>query len=293
MDIEEIKTFIELSKSRNFSRTADLLHVVQSTVSNRIRSLEEYVGKTLVIRDKTGIRLTAAGNLFLQYAIQIVKLDRAALEEIQMASDFTDSLNIASVQWLFDYYLKEPLIQYSFQNPQIATNLTIAHSEDILPLLQNRIYDVALISYRVNHPSLLCLSLPSTPVVFVGQREQYGYLAKGIRKEELAGIPLIYSDIWENYLSDISENIVSESRIFEVRCNMLGSAKAFCLSGSGCCFLPRKMVEKELQTGKLIQIPIQDLSEKVMQPFMICRRNRLDSPALKSWLFLLSEMKKI
>ena len=283
MDIESVKTFIELANCRNFSKTADILHVVQSTVSNRIRSLEDYLGTQLVTREKSGVRLTAAGAVFLRYAQQLVRLDKDAQQEIHMASVFEDGLNIACVQWLFDYYLREPLVRSTHQNPQITTNLTIAHSEEIVPLLQDHVYDAALISYKVNSPSLVSVPMSKTKIVFVGEREEYGRLAGGIEKQALTDIPLIYSDIWEDYLSDISEHTLVESRLYEVRCNMLDSAKAFCTAGAGCCFLPEVMIRRELDEGTLVRIPIRGLRDRYIQPYLIYNRSRLDAPALRAW----------
>ena len=58
MDLEELRTFIVLAECKSFTKTAEIQHIVQSTVSNRIHSLEEYTAAQLVIRDKAGIVLT-------------------------------------------------------------------------------------------------------------------------------------------------------------------------------------------------------------------------------------------
>ena len=43
MDYELLKTFITLAKLKNFTKTADALHIVQSTVTNRIKHIEENI----------------------------------------------------------------------------------------------------------------------------------------------------------------------------------------------------------------------------------------------------------
>ena len=50
MNSEAIRTFIMLSKLKNFTRTAERLYVAQSTVTNRIAELEAETGKKLFAR---------------------------------------------------------------------------------------------------------------------------------------------------------------------------------------------------------------------------------------------------
>lgn len=292
MDIEEIRTFIEVANYCSFSKAADVLHVVQSTVSNRIRSLEDYTGEQLVIRDKSGIRLTPAGSTYLNYAKQMQKLDETAMKELHIVSKYEDCFHIASVQWLFSYMLEPLLTKFIGQYPQIATNLTVAHSEEIIPMLQNQIYDLALIPYKINNPNLHSIPFYKTKILFVGSSNRFAKLQGGISKDELESTPLIYSDIWENYLSDVSENILLESTTFQIHCNMLDSAKAFCMAGIGCCFLPEVMVKKELKEGILIHIPIHGLIAKHIQTYFVYSKKRLDSPALKGWFNMYSQYKK-
>ena len=51
-----------------------MLHVAQSTVSSRLKSLEYELGKILFKRTNTGVELTPAGLTFLPYAKRIIEL---------------------------------------------------------------------------------------------------------------------------------------------------------------------------------------------------------------------------
>ena len=291
MDIEEIRTFVEVANTASFSKAAEALHVVQSTVSNRIRTLEEYTGAQLMIRDKTHIRLTEAGNSFLRYAKQMIELDSAALRDIHIAEAFEDSFRIASVQWLYDFALEPLISSFSADHPEIAVDLSIAHGEEIIPRLRDQVYDCALISYKINNSTLASFPFSRTRIVFVGTKEKFASLADGITRDQLQSLPLIYSDIWDNYLSDVTAGALPDIMTFRVRCNMLGSAKRFCLAGVGCCFFPELMVEEELKKGELIRIPIQGVSVKSVPFYLIYNKKRMDSPALKAWMKLVFEEK--
>ncbi|OOM77569.1 HTH-type transcriptional regulator CysL [Clostridium puniceum] len=58
------KTFVTLSETNNFSKTAKKLNIVQSTVSTRIQELEKYLQTTLLERTNKTVSLTQAGFNF-------------------------------------------------------------------------------------------------------------------------------------------------------------------------------------------------------------------------------------
>lgn len=155
MDFEELRTFIVLAECKSFTKTAEIQHIVQSTVSNRIHSLEEYTGAQLVIRDKAGIVLTTEGSVFLEYAKRIKELDNSALHEIHMLKNYNDRLNVGCAQWIFDYCAGDYIKIFSKTYDKIAINITIAHSEEIILLLQDQIYDVAVMGYKVKAANLV------------------------------------------------------------------------------------------------------------------------------------------
>ena len=53
MDVDRARTFLEIVSSGSFLRAAERLNVTQTTVSARIRTLEEELGRPLFIRSKT------------------------------------------------------------------------------------------------------------------------------------------------------------------------------------------------------------------------------------------------
>lgn len=63
VDVDRARTFLEIVHTGSFLKAADRLHVTQTTVSARIRTLEESLGKRLFVRSRNGVTLTAAGRV--------------------------------------------------------------------------------------------------------------------------------------------------------------------------------------------------------------------------------------
>ena len=64
MDMDQVRTFLEVVEARSFVRAAESLNVTQSTVSARIKDLEIRLGQPLFQRRKSGVTLTTAGRRF-------------------------------------------------------------------------------------------------------------------------------------------------------------------------------------------------------------------------------------
>lgn len=68
MTPELLDTFLDLAETRSFNRTAERLGLSQSTVSTRVRALEEALGERLFQRSRAGTQTTAAGARFVGHA---------------------------------------------------------------------------------------------------------------------------------------------------------------------------------------------------------------------------------
>ena len=80
MDTQNLRTFLTLANVKNFTQTANLLYVAQSTVTNRIAELEKEVGRKLFVRNKKKLSLTREGILFQDYARRIVDLEEMSID---------------------------------------------------------------------------------------------------------------------------------------------------------------------------------------------------------------------
>src|ERR1044071_5975122 len=82
MDTELARTFLEIVSTGSFIRAAGRLNVGQTTVSARIRTLEQQLGRPLFVRNKAGASLTPAGEQFLRYAPAFVQLWQRARHQV-------------------------------------------------------------------------------------------------------------------------------------------------------------------------------------------------------------------
>ena len=68
MNLSELRTFLTIVETGSLVRASHILNVTQSTVTARLKSLEDEIGQTLIIRNKSGATMTAAGVRLHRYA---------------------------------------------------------------------------------------------------------------------------------------------------------------------------------------------------------------------------------
>lgn len=106
MDLSRFKDLAALAESGSFSRAAETTHISQSAFSRRIRSLESWVGTTLVERTHHPVRLTAAGTQMLEAGTQAVERVERERDHIRAALEQPDRYVVTfgtqhSIGWRF------------------------------------------------------------------------------------------------------------------------------------------------------------------------------------------------
>jgi DNA-binding transcriptional LysR family regulator len=78
VELRHLEYFVAVAAELNFSRAAQRIHVVQSALSAAVSRLEKELGVELFDRSKRQIALTAAGEVFLQHAREVIHTARRA-----------------------------------------------------------------------------------------------------------------------------------------------------------------------------------------------------------------------
>src|SRR5262245_66354900 len=92
MDIALARTFLMVAETGSFIDAARKMNVTQSTVSARIKVLEEQFGRSLFERSRNGATLTAAGEQFKKHALALVRIWQHAKIEVGLSGQRRDHL---------------------------------------------------------------------------------------------------------------------------------------------------------------------------------------------------------
>ena len=279
MNSDGIKTFIMLSKLKNFTRTAERMYVAQSTVTNRIAELENETGQKLFVRRQGGVELTEEGQLFLSYALRINDLEESFIQEVNSAARYEKQLRVGCINAVYESSLFPLLSRFFSDNQDVSLKVVLGHSADLLQMLQDSIIDVAFsylpfkkagfTSRRFSQDRLLLLASPAANA-FRG----------GIRKQELASCEYLMCNFAFGDAGEFVRSLFPPRHAFRFEVDNSGKVIEYLLAGLGYSFLPAKMAERELKTGKLEVIRPLDFAVPELISYCAFRRGNALAEAL-------------
>jgi len=144
MNHSELSTFLAIIESGSLVRASTALNVTQSTVTARLKALEQEVGKTLIVRQKSGATLTPAGMRLERYANTICNLWQQAQHESSLPDGFDVVCNFACETDLW-FGVGDRLHDYLHQHhPHIAISVWQGNATDIQRWLASGRIDIAI-----------------------------------------------------------------------------------------------------------------------------------------------------
>lgn len=169
METRYLQTLVTAVETGSFSRTAEILHITQSAVSQRVKFLEESFGQQLIDRSGPTLKPSEAGRLILDRAREIVALERGMRDDLRLfgrekrlAICCTPTFGMAFLPQVLNDFMRSHNdlddFTFLFQQPEAA-----------LRGLQEQQYDVAIIEHcdTFDSGSFAPIALQADELVFV------------------------------------------------------------------------------------------------------------------------------
>jgi DNA-binding transcriptional LysR family regulator len=281
MELHQLETFLAVAEERSFSRAATRLHRTQPAVSQVIRKLEASVGETLFDRAARDGSLTAAGVLLHDYALRLLALRReagSALGELKNLE--RGSLQLAANEYTCMYLL--PVIdRFRREFPHITVAVHRMLASHIPAELNLRAFEMGVISYHpdpvefrtiaVYGDSLAFVVSPGHPLAKSG-RVSIKDLGKEIFIAHNVASPLRRKvlDAFQRYRTPLR---------MDVELPTIEAIKRFVSMGNGVALIPHLTVARELETGALVRVPVDELDVKRVLRLILRRKATLSYAA--------------
>ena len=133
MEIRQLKYFLKVAETLNFSEASRKLYITQSTLSQQISHLEQEIGLPLFERNSHEVYLTEAGKELLPYAQNAVNCTMACV----------DHMNIG-VTYSFSNIMAETLIAFLHAYPHVKLNIQYRSMQELMDGLKKRELDLVL-----------------------------------------------------------------------------------------------------------------------------------------------------
>lgn len=151
MELRQLKYFIKVAETLNFSEAAKALCVTQSTLSQQVKQLEVELGTQLLVRSSHKVSLTEAGQSILPHAQQALYEAEQCGERINDLNRLaTGTLNIG-VTYSFSPILTETILSFMKMYPKIKLTIFYKPMAELMELLRERVVDFVL-AFRPSQP---------------------------------------------------------------------------------------------------------------------------------------------
>ena len=245
MKIEHVKTFLEIAACGNFNRAAENLHVTQSTVSARIKTMEEQFGRPLFKRSHAGVELTSAGHHFRRYALGIQRLWQQAHQEVTLPQGYHTVLALGAQVSLWDRLILKWMPRMRQKASDVALRVEADYSSSLMRQLIDGLLDIGVMYTPRQTTGLVVDDLFEETLVAVTTRERN--VSDGWVED------YVFVDWGDEFRAKHGQAFPDmETPAVSVGLGALGLQ--YILENGGSGYFPTRVVEPLLKRGKLYPV---------------------------------------
>jgi DNA-binding transcriptional LysR family regulator len=263
--ITNLLAFEAVARRRSFSLAAAELHLTASAISHQVAKLEGQLGVRLFERSAHGVRLSAAGEQYLERVAGALSAIASATDDLRQGVG--NSLYVHAAPSIASLWLMPRLKRFALAHPEISLNLSAAHTHSDFALGQADVdirYGVPQWGDLVVEPLFEERIVPLTSPDFLREHRLK-------RIEQLLDVPLIQSNVsvvqWSDWFARFSDLRAPDR--FSVRFDRAQMSLDAATQGLGVALESTTNAEGHLREGRLKAVFGLDKAVRVKAHFLV------------------------
>lgn len=295
MDIEALRTFLEVHRCGGFSAAARTLHRTQPAISRRLAQLEAALGLPLFERMAGGIALSQAGRVLLPHAERVLATVRDAEAAVKaLTRESAGPVSLAVVGTLAGLNLTKSLKRFAAEHPGVDLRLATARSAEVSELVRLGEFLFGLRYDRASFPDLDHTFLGVEPLKIVCAPEH------PLAGRRIAALRELRDAAWLAFPEIPGQREIAASHIFSLflsrglgevswtRVDSLTAQKRLAEAGFGLAMMTDGAIEEELAAGTLATIEAADLNAG-LPVYLVSRKDGYVNVAGQAFRALLTD----
>ena len=239
MQLSELRTFLAIIETGSLVRASERLRVTQSTVTARLKTLEDSLGQQLINRTKSGATMTAAGIRLRRYAQTIDELWHQAQQETSLPENVNFLCNLGCETDLWQGLGRDIFARINQQHPNSALSVWTGSNEDIQNWIKRGLCDVVIssdIPLGPNH-----ITLPDERLILVSNCPD---------RTEQFDPTYVFVEAGAEFGRDHAVRF-SDTPTAKLSFNSATVALDHLLTTGGSAYMPERMVAAHISKGRL------------------------------------------
>jgi DNA-binding transcriptional LysR family regulator len=246
-----IRYFDAVRKAGSIREAARRLNVASSAVNRQILKLEAELGTPLFERLPGGLKLSSAGEVLTRHvAIVLRDAERARSELDALKGIKTGRVEIVAVEGLSGDFLPQVIGRMLQEHSRVRIKAAVINGDVDLGMAFSLPRNAELHQLGVGRFHLGAVVTPDHPLAS----------RKRVRIADCADFPLIMSDAQLSIRTLMHPIIVHSGRTImpTIEANSIELMKNLAERNLGIAFMSRIGLEKEIRTGALVHVPLED-----------------------------------
>lgn len=285
MDIKQLEAFAYVVENNSFSKTAELLHLTQPTISAHIASLEKELRIKLIVRTTKEIYPSDAGRLLYEYAKKILDLRQEAEEAIQAFSrEMRGTISLVASTIPGQYYLPKLLQSFRKSYPDITFNIQMMDSSQVVECVATRGAEIGLCGTMIDAPKCVYREFAEDRLVIVTPNtpEYQQYLATGFPVQRIMNETFISRESGSGTRKEtelfLQEMGIDPSKLdVAIEVQSTENIKQMVSEGLGIAVLSRSAAENYCQFQRLLAFDFESVSLR-RKLYLVRHKNGVLSP---------------
>ena len=264
MDINQLEVLVAVAQEKSFSRAAEILHRTQPAISQAIRRLEQEVGEKLFDRSSKDGTLTAAGEVLLEYAKEMLNLRRTAQIAVRELRDLHQGKVSISANEHTVFYLLPLIKEFRRRYPLIKVEVGRGVASRIPTEVMAREVELGIISFKPNDDSVKAISVDTDELSLIVSPSHRFAKKTSVSIKELG----VESFVAHNAPSPYREKVIQTFEKHRTSLNIsielpsLEAIKRLVEQGVGIALVPKLTAESEIASGKLIALTVNEIETR-------------------------------
>lgn len=280
-----IKTFLELCRLKNYTKTAQYLHITQPAVTQHIQYLEREYGTPLFDHEAHRFTLTPQGEQFYWWALSMEASSRKIRELVCRPISAARQYRFGVTLSIGEYVMPEILTEYLKKYTDRTVSMIVENTDSLMRKLDEGEIDFAIIegSFDKNRYSHVLFSNERF-ITVGGQKGNFPAACRTL--DELTVYPLVIRErgsgtrmIFETILKEHNLSLDQFRRCSEV--GNFKTIKRLVQEGLGITFAYELVVREEIEKGILREIPVSHVTTERELNFIYLKDHILEKEYLE------------